>query len=155
LSPEAITSWTSSRSEEELRAEIVALAKTYLGTPWRHQGRTRQSIDCVGLPIVVGRELGLHSYPDTLRYSRLSTGPELLKPFEEHCNRIRDLSGLLPGDIVIFKDTLFPQHVGIMSSKTNVIHATVHKRRVVEEPLVGDFRRQLLRGYRFKVFGNG
>lgn len=155
MSPEATTSWTSRKSEDELRAEIVTLAKSYLGVPWRHQGRTRHSIDCVGLVIAVGSELGLHDYPDDVRYSRISTGPELIKPFEQYMDRIRDLADLRPGDVVLMKDTLYPQHVGIMSSKTNVIHATVHKRRVVEEPLVGDFRAKLLRGYRFKVFNNG
>lgn len=153
--PEATTSWTSNSSEDEMRNRIVSLTRTYLGVPWRHQGRSHHSIDCVGLPIVVGRELGLHDYDDTFNYRRQSTGSELTQIFEKHCNRITNLAGLLPGDLVIFRDTVFAQHVGIMSSKTSVIHATTHKRMVVEEPLDGDLRSKLLRGYRFKVFSNG
>lgn len=155
MSPEAITSWTSNSSEDELRNQIVALMRTYLGVPWRHQGRSRHSIDCVGLPIVVGRELGLHDYDDSVNYRRMSSGSDLTQVFEKHCNRIADMSDLLPGDIMIFRDSVYPQHVGMMSSKTNVIHATVHKGRVVEEPLAGELRSKLLRGYRFKVFNNG
>ncbi len=145
----------TSNSSDELRAKIVELARTYLGVRWRHQGRTHTSIDCVGIPIVVGRELGLHDYDDSFNYSRKSTGPELMRVFDKHCARIKDLAELDAGDIVIFKDLLFAQHVGIMSGKDKVIHATVHKGRVVEEGLVGDLRSKLLRGYRFKVFCNG
>ena len=145
---------SSTFNEDELRAQIVALAKTYLGVPWRHQGRTKYGIDCVGLPSTVGKQLGLHDYPDDVNYQKISVGADLFKPFEEHCNRIRNLADLKPGDIVIFKDPVFPQHVGLMSSNVNVIHAKVTRRKVVEEPLVGDFRSRLLRGYRFKVFSN-
>ena len=37
---------------------IVAAARTWLGVPWRHQGRTRQGVDCAGLVVLVGRGLG-------------------------------------------------------------------------------------------------
>ena len=104
------------------------------------------------MPIVVGKQLRLHDYPDDVNYIRTSLGSDLFRPFEEHCTRISNLKELKPGDIVVLKDELFPQHVGIMSSKVNVIHATVHRRKVVEEPLVGDFKAKLLRGYKFKVF---
>lgn len=143
----------STSDEDELREKIVALTRTFLGVPWRHQGRTKYGIDCVGLPIVVGKQLGLHDYPDDVNYIRTSLGSDLFRPFEKYCNRISNLKELKPGDIIVLKDELFPQHVGIMSSKVNVIHATVHRRKVVEEPLVGDFKAKLLRGYKFKVFG--
>jgi len=144
---------SSTFNEDELRARIVALAKTYLGTPWRHQGRTKLGIDCAGLPIVIGRELGLHAFSDDINYQRLSIGAALFAPFEEHCIRLSNLAELKPGDMLIFKDPVFPQHIGLMSSNGNVIHAKLSRRKVVEEPLVGDLKSRLLRGYKFKVFG--
>lgn len=140
---------------ENLRTKVVALTRTYLGVPWRHQGRTYGSIDCVGLPIVVGRELGLHDYDDSYNYRRKSTGADLMRIFDVHCARVKNLADLKGGDIVIFKDQLFAQHVGIMSSIDKVIHATVEKKRVVEERLEGDLRSKLLRGYRFKALDDG
>lgn len=151
MCPEAITSMTSSSSEDDLRTRIASLARSYIGTPWRHQGRTRTGIDCAGLPIVVGKELGLHEYPDDVNYRRLSTGQDLLAPLEEHCNRISNLAALLPGDIVILRDRLYPQHMGLMSSETHIVHA-MYGRKVIEEPLTGDLRAKLIRGYRYRCF---
>lgn len=39
-------------------ADPVALARTYIGTPFLHQGRSRIGIDCVGLLIEVFRQCG-------------------------------------------------------------------------------------------------
>jgi cell wall-associated NlpC family hydrolase len=41
---------------------IIAAARSWLGVPWRHQGRTRQGVDCAGLVVLVGRGLGLDDY---------------------------------------------------------------------------------------------
>lgn len=101
---------------------------------------------------MVGKELGLHDYDDKENYKRTSSGADLMRIFGRYCDIVSDLSKLLPGDILIFKDELFPQHVGIMTSKTAFAHATIRKGKVVEENLVGDMRNKLLRGYRFKVF---
>jgi cell wall-associated NlpC family hydrolase len=35
---------------------IVSAARSWLGVPWRHQGRTRQGVDCAGLVVLVGRK---------------------------------------------------------------------------------------------------
>jgi hypothetical protein len=46
--------------------EIVAVARSWHGTPWRHQGRLKGvAVGCGGLIIGVGRELGLLDF-DTL-----------------------------------------------------------------------------------------
>lgn len=41
-----------------LAHDPVALARTWIGTPFRHQGRTRHGIDCVGLLVEVFRACG-------------------------------------------------------------------------------------------------
>ena len=46
---------------------IIAAARAWLGVPWRHQGRTRQGVDCAGLVVLVGREFGLAAY-DTFAF---------------------------------------------------------------------------------------
>jgi cell wall-associated NlpC family hydrolase len=138
--------------------EVLALARTYIGTPWKHLGRTRQGIDCVGLPISVGKELGLHEYPDDVGYRRLSLGADLIKPFAEHCDRISDLNKLQSGDILIMRDTLFPQHVVMVANeqgRVSIIHATVHRGAVVEESFTEDWRRKIITGFRFKGLSNG
>ena len=32
------------------REMVVAEARTWIGVKWRHQGRTREGVDCIGLP---------------------------------------------------------------------------------------------------------
>lgn len=41
------------------RADVVAAALAYVGTPFRWQGRNALGLDCVGLPAAVARDLGL------------------------------------------------------------------------------------------------
>ena len=60
---------------------IIAAARSWLGVPWRHQGRTRQGVHCAGLVVLVGRELGLADY-DTHAYGRRTRGPGLRPAFQ-------------------------------------------------------------------------
>lgn len=59
-------------------SEIVAEARTWVGTPYRHQGRVKGArVDCVGLILGVGKELGLLdiSPEDWKRHAGYSTQP--------------------------------------------------------------------------------
>lgn len=47
------------QSEPLTRAAIITAARAQLGTPFRHQGRSAQGVDCVGLLICIGRALDL------------------------------------------------------------------------------------------------
>ena len=49
---------------------VVAQARAWLGTPWRHQGRSPRGVDCAGLVVLVARALGLADH-DVAGYSRL------------------------------------------------------------------------------------
>jgi hypothetical protein len=51
------------------RAAIVRAAKSYLGVRFRHQGRDRTGLDCVGLVVRVCNDLGM-AVTDTLDYKR-------------------------------------------------------------------------------------
>ncbi len=56
------------------RGEVQTLARTWIGVPWRHQGRNRSGIDCGGLVVKVGQELGLLGpHDDPKRYQNLLT----------------------------------------------------------------------------------
>jgi hypothetical protein len=65
-------------------AEILAAARTWLGTPWRHQGRLKGvAMDCGGLILGVGRDLGLLDF-DTRAYGRIPDGRLLRAVCEQH-----------------------------------------------------------------------
>src|SRR5690606_33732275 len=89
---------------------------------WRHQGRSRMGIDCVGLLIVAAADLGI-TIPDMKGYRR-SPEPRL---FLEHIRaNSNPETEPLPGNFGIFRDGTQPCHVGIFASKyeqVSLLHA--------------------------------
>lgn len=51
------------------QARLLAAARSYLGVPWRHRGRTRIGLDCAGLPRCMYVDCGA-SMPDRRDYGR-------------------------------------------------------------------------------------
>lgn len=119
------------------RSDAVDKAREWLNVRWRHQGRNAAGIDCCGLVIKVGNDLGFFVY-ETLDYDRNTTGAEFVHYFEDAgCIEI-PLAYAQPGDIVITSDRSFPCHCGIVSRKRgelHFIHAYAKRKKVVEEPL--------------------
>ncbi len=116
-----------------LRNEFVEAARQYLGTRWVHQGRSIRGVDCVGLLIVSGADIGV-TIPDMKGYRR-TPQPHI---FVTH---IRDNSDPqiepLPGYMGIFRDGSQPCHVGIFAERhgrTSLIHAYAGTGKVMEEP---------------------
>lgn len=114
-------------------AMIVAQARTWLGTPFQHQGRIKgHGVDCGGLLIGVGRELGL-AVPETPAYS-MSPDPALIADaLARWCVAIRRVE-MAPGDIGLFSFAGEPRHVGIFSD-IGLIHAWAKPGGVVEHRL--------------------
>lgn len=110
-------------------AVIVAQARTYVGVPWRHMGRNRAGVDCVGLITCVAYDLGVTDY-DTRTYPRTTSQEEMLAPFHAFADIIRP-ADLRPGDGVVFV-TGGRGHCGIFTGDT-VIHAYVQAGKVVED----------------------
>ena len=107
---------------------VIDEARGWVGVPFRHQGRSYSGIDCVGLPIVVGRALG-HIPPafDTAVYGRLPTG-ELVDRVKAHC---RPIAAAVPGSLIVIAWTRLAAHVAICAGET-MIHAYESVGRVVE-----------------------
>jgi cell wall-associated NlpC family hydrolase len=124
------------------RADIVAEARTWMGTPWVHAHRAKgHAVDCAGLVIGVARNLGL--VPDDFDVPGYGTQPDgrLLKLCQRFMAPVaRD--DMQPGDVVVVAaKTQQPQHLGIVTpypgGKLAMIHATsTGQRGVVESRLV-------------------
>lgn len=121
------------------RRQVIDCARGYLGVPWRHQGRSRRGVDCVGLLVLVCRELGISNY-DELGYARLAKGRSLISAIEARCQKV---AKPLPGDVLCFRYDSNPQHVGLCTDHPmgwlGLIHANANagpslalKGRVVE-----------------------
>jgi cell wall-associated NlpC family hydrolase len=100
------------------RDDIVTEAKSWIGTPYAHQGRRKGSfVDCVGLVMGVARKLDISDY-EYKAYS-MTPNPRLLRNL---CDENLVLLGtrgaveLQPGNVLLLKWSRFPQHMGIVSS---------------------------------------
>jgi cell wall-associated NlpC family hydrolase len=115
--------------------EFIAAARAYVGTPWRHQGRSKTGMDCIGLVLAAARDTGL-VLPDPAPYLREPADARLVREAGKLAPRV---SPAQPGDVVVFRTTKFVGHVGIMAYSPalackSVIHAYMLYRSVREDP---------------------
>jgi len=109
-----------------MRSEILAKAREYKDTPFHWHGRLKGiGIDCAGLPICVGRELGL--FPADFDLTGYGNYPQgMLDTLRQHCTE-RPIAEREPGDILCFRVRHDPQHAGIMTDLdgAGVIHCSM------------------------------
>ena len=110
------------------RADVVAEARTWIGTPWQHQARLKRvGVDCGGLPIGVARALALvPADMDVTHYARVPDGHSLVA----HCRQWMveiDPASIAPADVIVLRFDVEPQHVAIVGDYVHgglsMIHA--------------------------------
>jgi cell wall-associated NlpC family hydrolase len=112
-------------------ADIIAEARTWLGTPFHHQGRAKGAgVDCIGLVIGVAHALGLSDF-DTTHYGRIPS--PLLMGAGLRANMLA-ADRAEPGSVLWFAFDRVPMHVGIVTD-SGLIHAYSVAGRVVETGL--------------------
>jgi len=140
------------------RPEIVAAARGWIGTPYRHQASLRQvGCDCLGLLRGVWREvIGPEPEtpppyaPDWAESLAAGQHPEpLLAAAERHLIRIA-IDDLAPGDVLVFRwrAHLPAKHLAILSGPASMIHAH-DGAEVCEAHLGGWWRRHLAAAFRY------
>ena len=116
------------------RNEIVEQARGYLGTPFRHQGRTAQGLDCVGLLIRVAKDLDLlDRMYDYTRYGKAYPPEKLIEELKTMM-RVKPVWQRLPGDILVFSTPYYPCHCAIFTGST-IVHAYNLTGKVTENSL--------------------
>ncbi|TVR10474.1 MAG: peptidase P60 [Salinarimonadaceae bacterium] len=134
------------------QAEIVAAARGWLGTPYRHQASLKGvGCDCLGLLRGVWREV-VGPEPEapgayTPDWAEAGGREALLGAATRH---LRPLAALEPGAVVLFRwrDGSPAKHCGVATSRESVIHA--HDGAcVVEVALAGWLRRGLAAVFAF------
>jgi cell wall-associated NlpC family hydrolase len=111
--------------EVEQRAEIVRLALSWVGTPYRQWGaRKGVAVDCAMLLVRCWVEAGVFQNFDPRPYP-----PEwhLHREEERYLNWLESLAVEVvtprPGDIAVFRFGRCYSHAGIMISATRMVHA--------------------------------
>lgn len=138
------------------RADVVATARSYIGTPYHHMGRAPgMGLDCGGIIVCVGRELGIFAPDfDVPPYTRSPDAVTLLAWCRLYLREI-DKDTMQPGDIIMLITDVYPQHLGILgrweyggkSAPLSIIHST--NSRSVVPPRVIEMRLMFSRNQRF------
>jgi len=130
---------------------LDTLAREWLGVPWRHLGRSRGGVDCIGLVLLSCAAAGV-AIPDPAPYTREPQGARLAAGITEHADRVP----IEPGTVLLFRMGLFAGHVGVASlhpvhGVPAVIHAYAPHRIVVEQPMDDALRAALVGAYRLRA----
>ena len=131
---------------------FVAAARSYVGVPWRHLGRARTGVDCIGLVLLAARDVGV-DLPDPAPYAREPQGTRLLEGIVGHAARVSEVRA---GDVLLFRMGLYGGHVGIASTHPAwgvpaCLHAYAPRRQVVEQPMDDELRTALIGVFRLPV----
>lgn len=126
--------------------DVVREARTWLKTPFAHQGRVKgRAVDCAGLVVGVSRALGW-PVADVYGYASTPHGDTLRQQLEAQAVRV---TAAEPGDIYLMRFEREPQHLGI-ASDIGIIHAYSAVGMVVEHALDCRWQRRVVAVYRFK-----
>ena len=136
------------------RERIAALARDWIGTPYRHQASLKGvGCDCLGLVRGVWRELGLEEPETVPPYASgwaEATGEEALAEAAQRNLQEIPCTEFATGDLLLFRwrPHLPAKHAGIATSASSMVHAQDHA-RVAEIALSGWWRRHLSHAFRF------
>ena len=133
--------------------DVAAAARTFLGYRWRHQGRSRLGVDCIGLVLLALTMAGWQPRDPRnawrLRYPRAAEDESLRSILCGEGEPVA-LNSLQRGDVIVvhFASDQFPQHCGLVTGclpQPQMIESSALHHRVVEaalDPLeaVGAFR---------------
>lgn len=140
-------------------SKIVEQAKTWVGTPFRHQGRDKFiGADCAGLILGVGQEvermkLTEHEQKVLKRYRQFPSPMEVESLLAEFLDRVEEGDEQL-GDIVLIKSrNSRAGHVGIITQFEPflmIIHANDAFGKIVEQGIPPRSSNRVLGYFRYK-----
>lgn len=131
---------------------FVAAARGYLRVPFRHFGRNRQGLDCVGLLLLALRDAGI-AMDEPPKYAKGRRGWDIRAWMRDRFAEVPADAAPLAGDVLLFADGLYPAHLGACSTlhlRPHVIHAHLRAGMVVEEPLADHLARALRGAFRLR-----
>ena len=132
----------------DIRGEIVTEARLWLGTKFRHNGRTTDGIDCVGLvSAVFGAVLG-QAVDGPAAYEQRPTSRFAFSAIVRVATRI-DAADAGPGDVVQMRYGGRSVHFAILTP-VGVIHSAANSRKVVEHAMPRTDEGQVVAYWRMK-----
>lgn len=113
------------------RKTVIETAKSYVGLPFVHQGRSKVTgVDCVGLLVCMGKEFEYPDLKDAEAYRRIPSATVIRDILNQNCDEI-PLEEMREGDIYLMRmGGRKPRHAAILhydpryGGKPCLIHAT-------------------------------
>lgn len=143
------------------RDDIVAAARSALGTPFKHQGRMAgKGLDCAGLLVHVVTALGL-PVADRSGYARHPSSGELESALAEHVALgilvQVPVNAVQAGDFVLmrFETERENRHLGVIGHGDMLIHAWAVVRKVCEHRIDDQWRRRIVAAWRIAGVDDG
>ena len=130
-------------------ADVVATARQYLGVRCRHQGRSLAGMDCAGLVVRVGHDLGL-PIVDWRAYGRLPEADRFREVVRSQCRELPAGTAPALGLPAMMRFEAEPQHVAIVGDHPHglsLIHALMAERKVTEHRLDATWRQRIVSLY--------
>jgi cell wall-associated NlpC family hydrolase len=128
---------------------LIEQARTWVGVPFLHQGRTREGVDCVGLLVAVLREVGYQPI-DSLNYTFRAKSDVLMQHLATECDQ-QPVGAQQPGDVLVFSMRgEAPYHVGLLTERGTIIHALGIAGKVVEHQYDASWQQRTRRVYRWR-----
>lgn len=148
------TSRASHLSLSKRERKILAIARSWIGTPYRHQARTKHiGCDCLGLVLGVWQELDGKS-PDAMAdyskdWAETADKDLLLSSARKHLLPVNN-DKIRPGDILLFRWSQFSvsKHAALFLDSDRMIHA-FERHSVCEATIVSSWRRRISGIFRF------
>jgi NlpC/P60 family putative phage cell wall peptidase len=134
---------------------VIAEARNWLGTPYRHQGRQRTvAVDCIGLVFGVMHAVGLGSSEFWIAfnrkhrsYKRVPDGHSLHDIFSLYTPEYPKTQAK-PGDVLLICMAGMPRHTAILSERGSIIHAHSEAHGCIEQPWTDTWYRDTASAFR-------
>ena len=137
------------------RADIIIVARQWVGTRWQHQACVRGvAVDCIGLIAGVALELGsaearaFMARPECRNYGRQPDPALLLRLADDLLDPV-SIDAAQIGDVLLMRFNAGPQHFAFLSMlhPQFMIHAYAGARRVVEHGIDEVWRSRIVGAY--------
>jgi len=128
------------------RSEITAEARSWVGTRFRHQGRTRGvAVDCAGVILGVARAFNVDC-EDIHGYGREPVAARVKQILDRYALPVKK-EDARPGDILLLSLNGERRHMGIMTER-GIVHAWSGAGKVVEHRIDSAWRGRIKGAYR-------
>lgn len=134
---------------------IVDIARSFLGTKYRHQGRLKNvGVDCAGVMIGCGNESGwseavLGTKFQYSAYGRVPVGSDMQAVMDANLTMVE--GDCQVGDILLMAFELEPQHIAMLVAldPPYIVHALAQEEFVAEHRLDDYWKSKIRQVYRF------